>query len=284
MTETPRVPKPEMLTLHALLQLTPDELAVSKIKFNNFNGVTDPLEEYVRDPDRVNIDWLFWRGERRNFKVGDIAINLLAMSDRTWLLTTAKQVSRELDVKDGTNYEGVEISRLAPFFGRVIVSYHRTSRIGVRLLHSLGDLEVVQVLPSVFDGEDFPGYDKVRVSFLQLKAILDRNKRDWVAALEGQKAVYLITDLSNGRHYVGSATGDNGMLLDRWRSYVKNGHGSNKDLVRLLSEQGLDYVASNFQYSILENFNSRVDRQFVLAREKWWKDALASVRFGYNAN
>lgn len=273
-----------VLALHTLLQLTPDELARTKVKFNNFNGTADPLEEYVANPDQVNVDWLFWRGERRNFKVGDIALNLLAMTDRTWLLTTAKEVTQDLDVKEGTNYQGVEIARLAPFFGRVIVSYHRTSRASVRGLSSLGDLEVLQVLPSIFDGQDFPGYDKVRLSYPQLKTILDRNKRDWVAALEGQKAVYLITDLSNGRHYVGSATGDNGMLLDRWRAYVKNGHGGNRDLVGIVNQHRFEHVTTHFQYSILENFNSRVDRQFVLAREKWWKDALASVRFGYNAN
>lgn len=275
----------KVLALHALLQLTPDELSVTKVKFNNFNGIADPLEEYVRNPDLVNVDWLFWRRDVRNFKVGDIAINLLAMSDRTWLLTTAKIVTRDLDVKEGTNYEGVEVARLAPFFGRVIVRYHRTSRAGVRRLHSLGDLEVVQVLPSIFDGDDFPGYDKVRLSYMQLKSILDRGKRDWVAALEGQKAVYLITDLNNGRHYVGSANGAKGMLLDRWRSYVKNGHGGNTDLVQLVNTLGIQHVEEHFQYSILENYNSRVDSQFVLDREKWWKDALASRRpFGYNAN
>lgn len=279
------MPDSDVLSLHTLLQLTQDELVRTKVKFNNFNGKKDPLEEYVRDPDQVNVDWLFWRKDRRNFKTGDIAVNLLEMSDRTWLLTTAKVVTRDLDVKEGTSFEGVEISRLTPFFGRVIVRYHRTSRSGVRLLHSLGDLEVVQVLPSVFDGDDFPGYDKVRLSYIQLKAVLDRGKRDWIAALEGQKAVYLITDLSNGRLYVGSANGDKGMLLDRWRSYVKNGHGGNTDLIALVNEHGIKHVEQHFQYSILENYNSRVDRQFVLDREKWWKDALASRRpFGYNAN
>jgi len=272
------------LHLRALLQLSDAELASAKIKFNNFNGTVDPLEEYVRRPDLVDVDWLFWRGERRNFDVGDIAINLLAMTDNTWLLTTVKQVTEELAVKGGTNYVGAEIERLAPFFGRVVVRFHRTSRVGVRRLQSLADLEVVQVLPTVFDGVDFPGYDRVCLTFEQLKTVLDRNKRDWVAALEGQKAVYLITDLLNGKHYVGSATGDNGMLLDRWRSYVKNGHGGNRELVKLVAEDGFGYVAANFQYSILENFNSRVDRNFVLAREAWWKTALASSTFGYNAN
>lgn len=257
---------------------------MAKIKFNNFNGVEDPLEAYVRDPDRVNVGWLFYREQRRYFAVGDLAINLLAMTDRTWLLTTAKTVTAELDVRQGTNYEGAEIARLAPFFGRVIVRYHRTSRTSVRLMSTLGDLEVVQVLPTVFDGEDFPGYDRVRLSFAQLKTILDRNKRDWISALTGQKAVYLITDLSNGKQYVGSATGDGGMLLERWRAYVKDGHGGNRDLIGLVAEKGMEHVTQHFQYSILENFNSRVDRQFVIQREAWWKNALGSVTFGYNGN
>ena len=38
----------------------------------------------------------------------------------------------------------------------------------------------------------FPGYDKVRLSYGQLETVLNRGKRDWIAALENQKAVYLI--------------------------------------------------------------------------------------------
>lgn len=76
-------------------------------------------------------------------------------------------------------------------------------------------LEVSQILSDTFDDDDFPGYDKVKLSYPQLKSILNRHKNDWIAALESQKAVYLITDLSNGKLYVGSATSDKGMLLQR---------------------------------------------------------------------
>jgi len=76
--------------------------------------------------------------------------------------------------------------------------------------------EVVQILPSLFDGDDFSGYDKVRQTFQQLETIIKRHKKDWVAALENQKAVYLITDTNTGKLYVGSAYGENGMLLQRW--------------------------------------------------------------------
>ena len=37
-------------------------------------------------------------------------------------------------------------------------------------------------------------------------------------------------------------------------------------------------------YSILENYNARVDDHIVLSRESWWKDVLLTRQFGYNHN
>ncbi|WP_267899138.1 GIY-YIG nuclease family protein [Macrococcoides canis] len=105
-----------------------------------------------------------------------------------------------------------------------------------------------------------------------------------MAALENQKAVYLITDKSNGKLYVGLATSMSKMLLTRWSNYVANGHGGNKELVALVEEKGFDYVKENFQYTILENYNGKVDDKLVLQRESYWKEALQSRQFGYNSN
>ena len=146
------------------------------------------------------------------------------------------------------------------------------------------DLEVLQLLSAAFDGDEFPGYDNVRLSYMQLASILERRKQSWIAALENQKAVYLITDTNNGKLYVGSATSDNGMLLQRWRNYAENGHGGNKELIALVNAKGFDYVKQYFQYSILENYNAKIDDHVVLKREAWWKDTLQSRRFGYNSN
>ena len=93
----------------------------------------------------------------------------------------------------------------------------------------------------------------MRLSYTQLSTILNRRKQDWVSALENQKAVYLITDTNNGKQYVGSATSDKGMLLQRWSNYVVNGHGGNKELIALVNGNGFDYIKQYFQYSILEN-------------------------------
>lgn len=41
--------------------------------------------------------------------------------------------------------------------------------------------------------------------------------------------MYLITDSSNGKKYVGSATGEN-MIWGRWKDYIANGNGGNIEL------------------------------------------------------
>jgi hypothetical protein len=52
----------------------------------------------------------------------------------------------------------------------------------------------------------------------------------------------------------------------------------------VVGEQGMDYVKTNFQYAILENYNARVDKHIILERESWWKNTLGSRAFGLNAN
>ena len=273
------------ILLDDLLHIPSDVSGSVKVKFNQNNGFDDPMDLYLREPEIVNTQWLFWRTKQRYFNVGQIAVCLLKLSSDTWLLTTIKRVTKELGIYGGINYEGEELEEYRQYYGRVIVKYHKTVQTqGMYYNTVCNELEVLQLLPTTFDGEEFPGYDNVRLSYMQLASILERRKQSWIAALENQKAVYLITDTNNGKLYVGSATSDNGMLLQRWCSYVENGHGGNKELIALINASGFDYVKQYFQYSILENYNAKIDDHVVLKREAWWKDTLQSRRFGYNSN
>lgn len=273
------------ILLKDLLSFTEEELKVAKVKFNQFNGDVNPMDDYLKNPEVVNTRWLFWRTTNRFFSVGQIAICFLKLTWDTWLLTTIKKVTKESGVTNGVNYDGEEIEKYNALFGRVMVKYHKTHQTQVRIYADVMDeLEVSQILPLTFDGDDFPGYDNVCLSYEQLAIILQKNRRDWTAALGNQKAVYLITDKNNGKLYVGSATAECGMLLQRWGNYVANGHGGNKELVELVKKEGFDYIKKNFQYSILENYNAKTDDKVVLKRESWWKEALQSRKFGYNGN
>ncbi len=273
------------LYLNDLLHISDDEMKNVKIRFNQHNGSENPLDLYVRDPEYVNSQYFLWRSQRRYFSVGQTAICFLKISEDMWLLTTIKKIKKDLDVIEGINYECEEIAEYKPYFGRLIIKFHKTFQTqGVFYKSVFKELIVDQILPSQYDGEDFPGYDKVRLSYEQLSSIISREKRDWIAALENQKAVYLITDKHNGKLYVGSATSDTGMLLQRWKNYIENGHGGNKELKRIVNENGLEYIKRYFQYSILENYNSKVDDSVILERESWWKETLQSRNFGYNQN
>ncbi len=74
------------------------------------------------------------------------------------------------------------------------------------------------------------------------------------------------------------------MLLDRWESYIANGHGGNKELKNIVEEKGFDYVKNNFQYTIIDNYNAKIEDKVILGRESYWKEVLDSRNHGMNCN
>ena len=81
--------------------------------------------------------------------------------------------------------------------------------------------------------------------------------------------VYVITDKSNGKLYMGSTYGKDG-IWQRWSAYVNsNGTGGDKDLVNLIASDS-DYAVHNFQFSILEVFlNQDSNSKMIREREKY---------------
>ena len=273
------------IMLNDLLHFDAAEVPNVRVKFNICDGSDDPLELYKTNPDEVNVTWFLWHDDRRYFNVGQTAICLLKLRGDQWLLTTIKKITRLLDVTDGVGYDAVEVKEYEQYFGRLVVEYHNPCRtMGRKYENVMDELEVVQILNEQYTGNEFPGYENVRLSYPLLKNIVDRQLPGWVDALRNQKAVYLITDTKTGKMYVGSATSQTGMLLQRWSSYAADGHGGNVELRELVKQQGLDYVKENFQYSILENYNARMDDGYILKRESWWKETLCTRTHGYNKN
>lgn len=273
------------IMLNDLLRFDAAEVPNVRVKFNIYNGSDDPLDEYMADPELVNTTWFLWHDDRRYFEAGQTAICLLKLRADQWLLTTIKKITRLLDVTGGVGYDADEMKEYEQYFGRVVVEYHNPCRtMGRKYENVMHELEVVQILSEQYTGDEFPGYENVRLSYPRLKSIVERQLPGWVDALKNQKAVYLITDTKTGKLYVGSATSQTGMLLQRWSNYVADGHGGNVELRELVKQQGFDYVKQNFQYSILENYNARMDDGYILKRESWWKETLRTREFGYNKN
>ncbi len=273
------------ILLNDLLRFNEEELWNIRVKMNVHDGTTNPLDDYKANPDYINTGWFLFHKKRRYFRIGQIAICLLKIDYDRWLLTTIKRITKYLDVENGVGYEAEELEEYTQLYGRVVIKYHNTAMRMVRKFeYVMNDYEVIEILPVAYDGDDFPGYDNVRLSYYQLETIIKRQRSTWIAALQNQKAVYLITDKATGKLYVGSATAQDKMLLQRWSDYVANGHGGNTELKSIVKEKGFDYVKKNFQYSILENYNARMDDDYIKKRERWWKYTLCTKQWGYNDN
>ena len=275
------------IKLNDLFNFSEEDKQRVKVKLNVWNGYTSPLEEYKSKPEVVNNDWFLYKPKsgRNYYYEGEIAMNFIPLGDDAWLLTSVKEIKKSLNVTSDIGYEATEISMYKQYFGRVVIKFHKYFKSTVvKYINHEADLIVLQILPSLYEDDEFPGYEKVRLSFSNLKQIIDRKKLSWIGALENQKAVYLITDTNTGNLYVGSATSQYGMLLQRWKAYINNGTGGNHGLEEIKKKKGFDYIKKYFEYSILENYNARMDDDYVLSRESWWKETLKSREFGYNKN
>ena len=105
----------------------------------------------------------------------------------------------------------------------------------------INDFVVKEILPSLFTGFDFPGYENVSLSYDELETIINGNYPSYKNALEHQQAVYVLTDTNTGKLYVGSATSKDEQLLARWKGYILTFHNGNVDLKNLFEKEGAMY-------------------------------------------
>ncbi len=130
----------------------------------------------------------------------------------------------------------------------------------------------------------FVGYDKVVLTYQQLKDVVENEANDyelWQTALSSVNAVYLIVDTESGKQYVGSAYGKDG-LLGRWRIYADSLHGHNKLMKELICAHPERY--RYFQFSILQILPKTLTPDEVIQVESLWKQKLRSIDFGMNDN
>ncbi|EKS31656.1 GIY-YIG nuclease family protein [Staphylococcus epidermidis] len=145
--------------------------------------------------------------------------------------------------------------------------------------------EVYEIAPNTKLGH-FPGYQNVTLSHPQMQQIISRNEPSWKQALMNVKGVYVITDLSNGKLYIGSASGNTDGIWQRWSDYanIENLTGGNKLLNEIKLDKGKDYIINNFQYSILEIFDTKTKADTIINRENYWKNVFCTRKYGMNYN
>lgn len=142
--------------------------------------------------------------------------------------------------------------------------------------------EVYEISPSM-NLKQFNGYQNVSLTHTELQHIINNTEPSWKLALSSVKAVYVITDTSNGQLYIGSAYGTGG-LLNRWNEYINNLTGGNKEFEVLVKEKGENHIKNNFKYSILEIFDTKTKDEYIVERESYWKNVFETKKFGMNWN
>lgn len=95
----------------------------------------------------------------------------------------------------------------------------------------------------------------------------------WKATLKEWRGIYLIFDISDGKGYVGSASGSEN-LIGRWQDYMNTGHGYNKNL------KARD--PGKFRFSILERVSPDMPPRDVSQLEQTWMDRLHTRTHGLN--
>lgn len=270
-----------MIKLMDLIRLT--GITIGKSKIHCATGVNPtPLEAFYAG------EFMKWQEyqNKRNFECDHI-ISLIHRGGIDWLFAGVYQVHgvqpKSKDKKYWFEYSTSELSGLEHLAGRVIVVFNKNFRASYLKGERYADsLIVKEIKPERQTIGDFPGYNKVCLSFRGVKTVVAQKLQSWQTALSNVAGVYLIADTMTGKQYVGCAYGDEG-LWQRWCAYPDTGHGGNKELRQLLSDKGDEY-ADNFLFTILEVIDLNATKEYVITRESHWKDALLTRKYGYNNN
>ncbi len=281
------------IKLNDILNLTDEEIKRTKIRFMVPSGDFNPSEEALKcaKGDPLNTKALAWNSNKISFREGNIAIGFYREHKNTWIMSGIMNVVKDNGKCNGSNVEYYK--DFAKFSYRIVCEFKKDFEACILLAENyLDKIKVIEISGEERTVKKFPGFDNVYVSYNELEKYLNAQNPSWRNFLSSRRGVYLISDKSNGKLYVGSAYGEDG-IYGRWRTYIESGYDKNgvetgkypnREFQKLVDEEGLDYVRKNFMYSILETFEDNVSGEYIINRESWWKDCLQSRKFGYNAN
>lgn len=244
-------------------------------------GATKPLDVLTRSDE----EWASWQkykersnGERfpREYVISFAQINgdkfvfggIFRITDRS---------KQEYDVELTEEYKEL--------IGRVVIKYTGDNKRGTvfTLDYILNNVTILEVYPKRYMGETFVSLDDINHAYSSLEVIFKNELLDWKIALSNAKGIYLLTDKATGKQYIGSAYGENG-FWGRWSHYIYGLHGDNKELKKLVENEGEDYYRNNFHFTILEVVGSYLTDDEIIKKESKWKEKLFTREFGYNAN
>ena len=245
-------------------------------------GVPPPLEEFFAGT------FEHWQAEQnqKNFEC-DQVLALINLGRSEWLFAGVFKI---LGLEKGTTHNPAGFTYLTEavpgldhLTGHAIINFQKDFRASYLIGPKYEDhLEIAEIRNQRMTIGDFPGYKSTLLTMAKLRTVMKEGNPSWYSALSSVGGVYLITDNTTGKMYVGSAYGEKG-IWSRWNNYANSGHGGNVELQQILSKEGANY-AEQFQFSILEICDVDAGDQFIIDRETHWKTVLRTREFGMNSN
>lgn len=279
------------IKLNDIFNLTGEEINNSKIELNIRAGKDGDmyLDKWIKlsdDEKRSGItNCSYWPhyGNQTNFKIGQKVFSFIRKEkNEEWLFISAGIIS---EIPSGDRAKVKILEEYKPLFGRLVMYYYKGNTRGrytFNLKRLKGEEYIKEILPSMYNGEQFEGYDHVHLPFKKLDDILQgRIMPEYRKALEKITGIYCLTDKKTGKLYIGSASGEEG-VAQRWSNYLKSKDGGNKKLIKLYKEQGNKYFEENFYFTLLEFFSLSCNKDKILEREGYWKKCLDTIKHGYN--
>ena len=288
------------LFLNDILNLTNKEIQNSKIEFNMQAGSGGQpfLDRWLEGSEKEKMNGICsrcsywsWYGKQRNFYPGQLVFSFARISDDRWLFISAAKILSVPDnnaCKEDNAFANVDVlKKFKPLFGRLIIRCKKGnsfSRHVFNLSNYIDRITVEEILPCLYSGEKFEGYDKVYLPYSRLENIFSgKILPTYYEALKKITGVYCLTDTYTGKLYIGSATGGEG-VAQRWGNYFDSKHGGNKELINLCEEKGPAYFEKYFTFTLLEYFGLSYDPIKIIEREQYWKKCLDTIKNGYNDN
>ena len=261
-------------------------LAETKLHLATQGSGEHPLDLY-----RIGQFEEFQRWQKqRNFERKFVLALIERPAQDSWLFAGVYHSSgvkskewRDVRQSDYYRYELTEDEACREMNGRLVATFSRPGRQPYLDAEKWSDKIVLsEIFAEKLSFGEFPGFRAVNLTKDELELMIQKSLDSWRTALSSVTGVYLISDTTSGKLYVGSAYGEEG-IWQRWSDYAESGHGGNVELQKLLEDEGSDY-AKNFRFSILEISDLHASRDDILKRESHWKDVLMSRTYGLNDN
>ena len=282
------------ITLRDLFNLSDEDIENSKIGLNMKNGNSGELFYEKYKSGKLKASDLYYNADcssktwKNGLNPGKILFAFIQLPNtHRWLLISVGKCTNPIKNGNYEYYDYKEIEKYSGFVGRLIIDCTKTGYAKMLYMFDLKTFidkaEVIEILPEEYEAITFNGYKNVRLKFKDLKLILETNKyNSYKEMLKNIKGIYCITDPNDGKTYIGSAYGEEG-IAQRWDCYKNTENGGNKMLIDLIEEKDENYF-DNMIFTLVEYFDLSTPEKEIIERENYWKVTFGSRIDGLNKN